>query len=78
MNTAMTRHQPDRVSLVFGVLFLAVAAVWLVDRVVDIELANVGWVAAAALATIGVLGLWHTLRPFGPARRPPGRAVDST
>jgi uncharacterized membrane protein HdeD (DUF308 family) len=66
MNAGMSKHEPDAVSLVFGGLFLAVAAWWLVARIVDVDLPNLGWVAGAALVAVGVLGLWTAL---GPSRR---------
>jgi hypothetical protein len=71
MNTGLTRHGPDPVSLVFGGLFLLVVAGWLVGNVFDIGPASLGWVAGATLVTVGVLGLWHTMRPGpnGPVHR---------
>ena len=60
----MKRHATDMVSLVFGVLFVFVAAWWAVDRYVDvnIDLPNVGWIAAAALIVLGVIGVVASLR----------------
>ena len=60
----MKRHATDMVSLVFGVLFVFVAAWWAIDRYVDvnIDLPNVGWIAAAALIVLGVIGIVASLR----------------
>lgn len=60
----MKRHATDMVSLVFGVLFVFVAAWWAIDRYVDvtIDLPNVGWIAAAALIALGVIGVVASLR----------------
>jgi hypothetical protein len=63
MNAGMSRHGPDAVSLVFGGLFLTVVAWWLFDRVVDVDLPNLGWVVGAALIAAGAAGLWITLWP---------------
>jgi hypothetical protein len=61
MNAGMSKHGPDAVSLVFGGLFLAVVAWWLIARIVDVDLPNLGWVAGATLIAVGALGLWTTL-----------------
>ncbi len=59
----MRRHRPDVVSLVFGLLLLAVAGLYLVtdlsSRSVDLR-----WVTPVVLIGIGVIGL------AGSARRP--------
>jgi hypothetical protein len=69
MNAGMSKHAPDAVSLVFGGLFLAVVVWWLIARIVDVDLPNLGWVAGAALIAVGILGLWTTL---GQSRREDG------
>jgi hypothetical protein len=63
MNAGMRKHEPDAVSLVFGGLYFAVVAWWLIARIVDVDLPNLAWVAGAALIAVGVLGLWTTLGP---------------
>jgi hypothetical protein len=63
MNAGMSKHGVDAVSLVFGGLFLTVVAWWLIARIVDVNLPNLGWVAGAALVVVGVAGLWTSVRP---------------
>jgi hypothetical protein len=60
----MKRHATDMVSLVFGSLFIFIAAWWAIDRYVnvDIDLPRVGWIAAAALIVLGVIGVVASLR----------------
>jgi hypothetical protein len=53
----MNRHALDALSLVFGLVFLAVVAGWLVTRWVDIDLPAAGWLVASALVLLGALGL---------------------
>jgi hypothetical protein len=65
----MKAHRTDRVSLTFGLLFLAVAAWWLVSRLVDLPLPAGGWFVAGALILIGLLGVVGALRS---ARAPGG------
>jgi hypothetical protein len=63
----MNRHALDALSLVFGSVFLAVVAAWLVTRWVEIDLPSAGWLAASALVLLGVLGLVTTgTRRHGP------------
>ena len=63
MNAGMSKHGPDAVSLVFGGLFLAVVAWWLIARIIDVDVENVGWVVGTALIAAGAAGLWATLWP---------------
>lgn len=58
----MKRHRTDAVSLIFALVFLGIAAWWLVARNFDLTLAAVGWFVAAALILFGVLGLAGALR----------------
>jgi hypothetical protein len=62
----MRRHRTDGVSLVFGVIFLLVAAWWLLGNTVHIGLGTLGWVIAVALIAIGGLGLLGALRGRDP------------
>jgi hypothetical protein len=69
----MKRHSTDAVSLVFGVIFIAVAVWWLVDTYlfINLNIPNVGWIAAGALIMLGALGVVFSLRgerPNGPER----------
>jgi hypothetical protein len=59
----MNRHDTDAVSLAFGIIFVGVAAWWLLDRVVDLWAPSAGWFAAALLLLIGAIGLVRALRP---------------
>jgi hypothetical protein len=62
----MKRHRTDGVSLVFGVIFLLVAAWWLLGHTVHIGLGTLAWVIAVALIAIGGLGLLGALRGRDP------------
>jgi hypothetical protein len=57
------RHGTDAVSLVFGLLFVAVAGWWLFGRyVVSVDVPNLGWLVAGALILMGLLGVVASLR----------------
>lgn len=62
----MKRHSTDVVSLVFGLVFLAVAAWWVIDYYININIGvhipNIGWFAAGALILLGLLGVGASLR----------------
>jgi hypothetical protein len=60
------RHDLDVVSLVFGLVFGAVACWWGVDRVGRLDM-PLGWPLAVALLVAGVVGLLGALprRPRG-------------
>lgn len=66
----MNRHDIDVVSLATGVVFLSVAAWWLLSRVIDVNASMAGWLAAGALLLFGLLGLADALRSDG--KRPSG------
>ncbi|WP_025616670.1 hypothetical protein [Salinispora cortesiana] len=68
----MKAHRTDSVSLLFGLLFLLLAAWWLVAQLLEFTLPPVGWLLAGALLLIGVLGLVGALR----AARPSSPAVS--
>jgi uncharacterized membrane protein YagU involved in acid resistance len=59
----MNRHETDVFSLVFGVAFLVVAAAWVVAKVVDISWLSIGWLFAAGMVLIGLLGIFTAIRP---------------
>lgn len=63
----MKAHRTDRVSLVFALLFLALAGWWLLAQLLDLSLPAVGWFLAGALILIGLLGLFGALRSGRPA-----------
>jgi hypothetical protein len=58
----MKRHRTDGTSLVFGVVFLLVAAWGLLGRTVHIGLGTLAWAIALALILIGGVGLLGALR----------------
>jgi hypothetical protein len=58
----MKRHRTDGTSLVFGVVFLLVAAWGLLGRTVHIGLGTLAWAIAVALILIGGVGLLGALR----------------
>lgn len=58
----MKSHRTDRVSLTFGLIFLAIVGWWVVAQMVDLALPAVGWFLAGALILLGVLGLFGALR----------------
>jgi hypothetical protein len=59
----MNRHARDTVSLIFGFAFVLVAAVWLLTRLVAVQLPSAGWIAASGLVLLGILGLLSTVLP---------------
>ena len=66
----MRRHSTDAVSLGFGILFLAIAAWWAIDRyiAIDLDVPHLGWIAAAALILLGLLGVIASLQGDRAAR----------
>jgi hypothetical protein len=58
----MKPHRTDGVSLTFALIFLSMAAWWLIAQLVDLELPVVGWFVASALILLGALGLIGALR----------------
>jgi len=58
----MKRHSTDVISLVFGLIFLGIAAWWVVGQYVNIDVPNLGWIAAVALIVLGLLGVAASLR----------------
>jgi hypothetical protein len=59
----MKPHEPDMVSLIWGVLFLVVVAGWVLAKVVDLDLPSAGWIFAALMIAVGAVGLVSALRP---------------
>jgi len=64
----MKAHPTDKVSLAAALVFLAVAAWWLLAQTLDLALPTVGWFLAGALIVLGTLGLLGALRA---GRTPP-------
>ncbi|HEY0700793.1 MAG TPA: hypothetical protein VGD43_23675, partial [Micromonospora sp.] len=78
----MKAHRTDGVSLSFAVIFLGIAAWWLVAQLLDLALPAVGWFVAGGLILLGVLGLLGALRAgragAAPAEATPAGAAPPT
>ncbi len=70
----MRPHPTDVVSLVFGLVFLGGAGLWMVYLVSDLTL-PLGWLFAVTLIAIGAIGLFAAVRPGrrGGGSNPPSR-----
>lgn len=66
----MKAHRTDGVSGFFGLVFLSIAAWWLVAHLMELTLPTVGWFVAGALILLGLVGLIGALRSNRSA--PPG------
>lgn len=73
----MRRHEADPVSLVAGLLFLAVAVVHIAARSSDTDL-SLRWMVPIVLVLLGVLGLLSAVRSPHSDRRPSADADAST
>jgi hypothetical protein len=58
----MSPRRVDSSALIFGIIFLAVAGWWLLDRFVNWHIANGGWIVAGVLIAAGVIGIGRALR----------------
>jgi hypothetical protein len=73
----MKSHRTDVVSLVFGLIFLLVAGWWAAVHYFDLhwdytwDVPNLGWIVAAGLILLGLLGILSTLRRDPPATDAP-------
>lgn len=65
----MKAHRTDIVSFAFGLIFVGLAAWWLLAQLLGLALPPVGWFLAGALIVIGVLGLVGALRSGRSAAR---------
>ncbi|MCW2605832.1 MAG: hypothetical protein JWO60_525 [Frankiales bacterium] len=65
----MSRHERDAVSLMGGLLLVLLAVGVLVDSLTDVRL-DAALVAPAVLVTVGLAGLWASLRRTGAQDRP--------
>ena len=59
----MNKHATDVVSLVAGLVFLAIAGMWGLLRLLHVAAPSAGWLLAAALIVMGVAGLAGAIRP---------------
>ncbi|GIG57461.1 hypothetical protein Lfu02_18330 [Longispora fulva] len=67
----MKPHRLDSVSLVFGVLFLALTGWWVLGQVAHVSGSTLAWTGAAGLVGIGVLGIATSI--IGNRTRPEDR-----
>ncbi|GIJ36135.1 hypothetical protein SAMN05216284_10934 [Micromonospora sediminimaris] len=75
----MRTHRTDLVSFAFGLLFLALAAWWLLAQVLGLVLPPAGWFLAGGLILVGGLGLIGALRSSRYNGRPaPADTPDDT
>jgi hypothetical protein len=62
----MKRHRTDVLSLIFGLIFLAVALSWMFGLSLHVAFGltfpRAGWFLAAALIVLGIVGLLRSLR----------------
>ena len=59
----MKKHEPDMVSLIWGVMFLVVVTCWVLAKVVGVDLPSAGWTFALLMVAIGAVGLVGAVRP---------------
>lgn len=58
----------DRPAFTFGVLYVAAALWWLIDRVFKVHLPNAGWLVALLLILGGAIGIGSAIRAADRAR----------
>lgn len=61
MNSQEAVRRIDAVSLVFGLIFLGLAVLWLVSQVVTLNMVTVGWIVVAGLLGLGTAGVVGTV-----------------
>jgi hypothetical protein len=54
-------HATDWLSLVFGLIFVGAASLWLTSQLVSLRPATVGWILASGLVLLGGFGLVQAL-----------------
>jgi hypothetical protein len=57
----MKLHRTDGLSLAFGLVFLAAAALWLLARLVTLNAPTVGWLVVGGLILLGGFGVAHAI-----------------
>jgi hypothetical protein len=67
----MKRHSLDVLSLVFGLIFLGIAASWIVRHNWNLQMPDAGWYVAGALIVAGLFAIISTLRPGRNHSQPP-------
>jgi uncharacterized membrane protein len=71
------RHATDALSLVFGIIFAGITAIWLLDVTDVIDLQQAWLIGPAILIVAGAVGLVLALRPTPTATPPPEPAMVS-
>ena len=66
----MKPHRTDMVSLIFALIFLALAGWWFAARLLEFSLPSLAWLGAGALVVVGLLGVIGALT--APRRRGAG------
>ncbi|NUR29237.1 MAG: hypothetical protein HOV83_25915 [Catenulispora sp.] len=66
----MKKHPLDVVSLVFGLIFLLIAAGWITDHSLRIDLPPAGWIVAVGLIVVGLLGIVSVVRGANGPKEP--------
>ncbi len=59
------KRDTDLVALTSGLLFLAVAGLWLAARLTDLDWLAVAWIVAVGLVVLGVAGIARALAATG-------------
>ena len=62
MKAGLKSHPTDVLSLVFGLIFLAIVLWWAMDMVFGGHIA-IGWLVAGSLIAIGGIGIYAAVRP---------------
>jgi hypothetical protein len=68
MKADLKSHPTDVLSLVFGLIFLAIVLWWAMDAVFGRHLAF-GWLVAGSLIAIGGIGVYAAVRPGRASRK---------
>ena len=66
----MKRHPLNVFSLIAGVMFSTIGAVFLLDQLDVIHNVNADWIPAAVFLSLGVGGILQHARPFTDRREP--------
>jgi len=66
----------DRPAFVFGVLYLAAALWWLIDRMFTVHLPDAGWLVALLLVVGGAVGISSAIRGADRSRNRDSNELD--
>jgi hypothetical protein len=58
----MKTRRPDLPAMIFGLIFMAIAGWWFIDRERGFNLPSLGWITAGVLILLGVAGITSALR----------------